>query len=56
MKIKIKVEIKLQIISFIGVGRGGQNCQVLERLRNRSKIYLPVNPFQFCVLVGVTFP
>ena len=25
IKIRKKVEIKLQIISFIGVGRGGQN-------------------------------
>ena len=49
------MKIKLQIISFIGVGRGGSKCYVLERLRNRSGINLPVNPFPFCVLVGVIY-
>ena len=27
IKIRIKMEIKLQIISFIGVGRGGTNVR-----------------------------
>ena len=30
IKIRIKVEIKFQIISFIGVGRGGQNVRCLN--------------------------
>ena len=27
MKIRLKMEIKLQIISFTGVGKGGQNVR-----------------------------
>ena len=44
-KNKNKVEIKLQILSFIGVSRGGLTCYMLERLRNRSGINLLVSPF-----------
>ena len=48
------MEIKLQIISFIGVGRGGQMLGV-RTIKKQDGINLPVKPSQFCSPVRAFF-